>query len=389
MKADLKDQGSARGGETLFPAPDIEMIRRGDGAILLRSRAKLPPYPSAIGHDLLHWAKAAPDRLFLAQRRADGVWRKLTYREALETVRAIGQALLDRGLGPERPIMLIAENGIDHALLALAAMHVGIPAAPISTAYSRLSHDYAKLKHIVARLTPGLVYVDDGSVHKGALATLDFAGAELVVSANPPPGRAATEFAALCASQAYSGGRSRLRRHWPRHHRQGALYLGLDRHAQGRDQHSAHADVEPDHVDLLLAVSRSTTAGAGRLAAVESYLRRQSQFQHGVAPWRHVMDRRRQARAGFDRPHDRQSARNLADHRLQRAARFCPAARLFENDRGARGRFFSNISFLSSTPAPPCRKPCGNGLNRLILRRPRPPTADDLGLGPDGNRAHG
>jgi feruloyl-CoA synthase len=201
MKAELKDQESARGGETLFPAPDIEMIRRGDGAILLRSRAKLPPYPGALGHDLLHWAKAAPDRLFLAQRRTDGAWRKITFRETLETVRAIGQALLDRGLGPERPVMLIAENGIDHALLALAAMHVGIPAAPISTAYSRLSHDYAKLKHIVARLTPGLVYVDDGAVHKGALATLDFAGAELVVSANPPPRRAATDFAALARAK--------------------------------------------------------------------------------------------------------------------------------------------------------------------------------------------
>jgi feruloyl-CoA synthase len=195
------DQVSALGGDTLFAAPRIHMIRRGDGAILMRSSDALPPYPRVLGQDLLHWANAAPGRVFLAQRRADGGWRKLTYGEALAAVRAIGQALLDRGLGPERPLMTIAENGIDHALMMLAAMQVGVPAAPVSTAYSRLSQDYARLRHVASRLTPGLVYVDDGAAHKGMLAALDFAGAELVVSANPPSGRAAAEFAALAAAK--------------------------------------------------------------------------------------------------------------------------------------------------------------------------------------------
>ncbi len=201
MKSGLMDQLSALGDETLFPAPRIHMVRRGDGAILMRSLDALAPYPRVLGQDLLHWAKAAPDRLFLAQRRTDGAWRKLTYGEALKAVCAIGQALLNRGLGPERPLMLIAENGIDHALMTLAAMHVGVPAAPVSTAYSRLSQDYARLRHIVARLTPGLIYVDDGAAHKGMLAAVDFAGAELVVSANPPSGRAATDFATLAAAK--------------------------------------------------------------------------------------------------------------------------------------------------------------------------------------------
>ena len=88
--------------------------------------------------------------------------------------------------------MILAENGIDHALLTLAAMQVGIPVAPVSTAYSRLSRDYAKLKDILARLTPGLLYVDDPAAHQGALAALDLTGIEVVAGAMDVAALAAT-----------------------------------------------------------------------------------------------------------------------------------------------------------------------------------------------------
>src|SRR5205085_3451973 len=81
-------------------------------------------------------------------------------------------ALLERGLNSERPVAILSDNGIDHSLLALGAMHVGIPAAPISPAYSLMSHDYGKLKHIFELLKPGLVFAADASKYAPALAAV-------------------------------------------------------------------------------------------------------------------------------------------------------------------------------------------------------------------------
>jgi len=61
---------------------------------------------------------------------------------------------------------------LDHALLALGAMHVGVPVAPISPAYSLLSRDFVKLKTIFALLRPGLVYASDGKRFAAALGAL-------------------------------------------------------------------------------------------------------------------------------------------------------------------------------------------------------------------------
>src|SRR5262249_11233924 len=136
---------------------DVVSERRGDGTILLTSPHALAPYPAKLTGRLEHWAAVAPARTFLAQRAPSG-WRKLTYGETLACVRRIGTALLERGLSPERPLVILSGNGIEHALIALAAMYVGIPYAPVSPAYALISNDFAKLKSIVALLTPGLVF---------------------------------------------------------------------------------------------------------------------------------------------------------------------------------------------------------------------------------------
>ncbi len=180
----------------LGPA-DVAVERRADGTILLRSPHPLPPHPEKLTARLVHWAKAAPDRLFLAQRDAAGGWRSLTYAQTLDAVRAIAAALLERDLAAERPIAILSGNDIEHALLGLAAMHVGIPYAPISVPYSLLSADFGKLKAIMAALEPGLVFGANGAAFAPAIAAAVPAGAELVVTADAPPGRAATTFAAL------------------------------------------------------------------------------------------------------------------------------------------------------------------------------------------------
>src|SRR6185436_3283457 len=101
---------------------------------------------------------------------ASGGWRSLTYGETYTRVRSLGQALLERGLSRERPLAILSDNDIEHALLALACMHVGIPYVPVSSAYSLVSSDHAKLKYVIGLLTPGLVYAADGSRFAKAVA---------------------------------------------------------------------------------------------------------------------------------------------------------------------------------------------------------------------------
>jgi len=139
-------------------APEVLVDRRADGTIYLRSGRTLPSYPDKLTDRLVHWAKAAPDQVFMAARAPDGAWRTVTYAQTLKKIRRIGAALLTRDLSAERPIVILSGNDLDHALLGLAANYVGIPYAPISPAYSLISSDFGKLRHIVNLLTPGLVF---------------------------------------------------------------------------------------------------------------------------------------------------------------------------------------------------------------------------------------
>ena len=180
-----------------FAPAQVLSEHRSDGTLLLRSPQQLAPYARAVGEWLVHWAAAAPERTFLAERSGDG-WRKLGYGETLDAARRIGQALLERGLGPEHPVAILSDNGIDHALLALGAMHVGVPVAPVSPAYSLMSKDFAKLKQIFELVRPGLVYAADPAKFGAALEALG-AGATPVAELldSEPTRRVDDAFAAL------------------------------------------------------------------------------------------------------------------------------------------------------------------------------------------------
>ncbi len=180
---------------------DVLVERRADGAILMRSPLALEPYPQSLTERLAHWAAAAPERVFLAQRDRAGAWRTLTYAATFAAVRAIAAALLQRDLSPDRPIAILSGNDIEHALLGLAAMHVGIPYAPISVPYSLVSQDFKKLKTIIDILTPGLVFAADGTSFARAIAATVPPEIEVVAGANPPRDRATTPFAELLAVQ--------------------------------------------------------------------------------------------------------------------------------------------------------------------------------------------
>ncbi len=162
-------------------AAEVETRRREDGSILLRSPHPLGAYPDKITERLVYWAREAPQRPFIAQRDAKGSWRTLNYAETFARVRAIGEALLDRGLSQERPVAILSDNDIEHALLALACMHVGVAYVPVSSAYSLVSTDFAKLRYVIGLLTPGLVFAADGGRFAKAVAATVPASTEIVL----------------------------------------------------------------------------------------------------------------------------------------------------------------------------------------------------------------
>jgi feruloyl-CoA synthase len=185
-----------------WPARDIAVERRDDGTVLMRSRLPLDPYPDHIPSLLRRWGVEAPGRTWLAQRRGpERTWRRLSYGEATATVDALSQALIDRGLGPGRPVMILSGNSLEHALLTMAAMQVGAPAAPVSPAYSLVSQDHAKLKHVFSLVEPGLVFVQDGPPFDRALASLDLRGVQVVHVERPPTDVPSVSWAELVATR--------------------------------------------------------------------------------------------------------------------------------------------------------------------------------------------
>ena len=145
----------------MFAAPHLLIEARDDGTRILRSGIPLPDnYGRCVGEWLEYWAKADPNRVFLAQRDAAGDWVRLTFGEARRRVVAIGSWLLGQNLSPERPVVILSDNSIEHALLMFAALHVGVPSCAISSGNSLLSKDFGKLKDNIRLLSPGVIYAD-------------------------------------------------------------------------------------------------------------------------------------------------------------------------------------------------------------------------------------
>jgi feruloyl-CoA synthase len=172
-------------------SPDLAWEERANGEILVWRLDPLGPYPEKINERLVHWARTTPDRIWMADRRGREAWRTITYAEALDSVRRIGQFLLDQGLSVERPLLILSENSIEHALMALGAQHVGVPSAAITPAYATAA-DLGKLADIVAQITPGLVFADDAAPFLRALDEVFADGTPFVGLHNLPEGRAGT-----------------------------------------------------------------------------------------------------------------------------------------------------------------------------------------------------
>ena len=178
-----------------YKGPNIEVTRGEGGVVYLRSREPLGPVGRSMPHILDERAAMHPDRPWLKQRAPNhGPWREVTYGQAAKVTRSLAQALLDRGLGPDAPLLILSANSIEHALMSLGAQRIGAPATPISQAYSLVSTDFAKLKHCFAAVKPKAIFVQTMDPFRKALAALDLTGVA-VISADGSEG--SEGFAAL------------------------------------------------------------------------------------------------------------------------------------------------------------------------------------------------
>lgn len=162
--------------------------RRPDGVTYVRSPMRLGEYPGKVTDRLEYWAVRAPQRIFLAQRGPSGEWQTTTYAEALTRVRRLARGLLDQGLSPEKPLIILSGNSVEHGLLALAAMYVGIPYAPIAPAYSLAVQEFTALSYIWQNFGPALVFVDDGSSFVRPLKAVLQGKTKVVFHRSPPDG---------------------------------------------------------------------------------------------------------------------------------------------------------------------------------------------------------
>jgi feruloyl-CoA synthase len=183
----------------------VAVDHRADGSMVVRSTEAMPPVATKLTARLEHWAAAAPDRTFLAQREAGGGWARLSYADALFNVRSIARSLLDRDVSAGRPVAILSGNGTDHALMALACMMAGVPYAPVSVAYALMSSDHGKLRTIMAQLTPGLVFVSNATPFAKAIAACCPPGLEVVASHGALTDRTVTPFASLLDRQDVAG----------------------------------------------------------------------------------------------------------------------------------------------------------------------------------------
>ncbi|MGA9797173.1 MAG: AMP-binding protein [Rhizomicrobium sp.] len=186
--------------------PAIDVERKPDGTVYIKSRYPLGQMHRSIAHLFAEKAVAHPERNFIGQREAlpngkTGDWRYISYGEANEKADAIARALLARGLGPDKPLMVLSGNSIPHALMMLGAMKARVPVAPVSIAYSLMSGDHGKLRHVFETTKPKMIFAEQGPMYARALAALPLDGVE-IVTVMPVPDRDSTSLDDLLRSNA-------------------------------------------------------------------------------------------------------------------------------------------------------------------------------------------
>lgn len=187
-------------------APSLNVRKMPDGTVYIASNHKLGGMHRSIAHLFRDRAVLHPERSFIGERiplegGKTGDWRFITYGEAYARANAIAQALLSRGMNSDTPLMILSGNSILHATMMLGAMLAGIPVAPVSVAYSLMSGDHSKLKHVFGVAAPKMIFAEQGPTYARALAALPLDGVE-VVTAMPIADRPTSAYTDLIRTNA-------------------------------------------------------------------------------------------------------------------------------------------------------------------------------------------
>lgn len=175
--------------------PLINVEERADGSIVISSQYEVGDVPKSIPHEFKDRVAEHPDRNYLGKRTpAGGDWKYVTYGEMYARSHSIAQALIDRGMGPDTPLMILSGNSLEHAALAHGAQKARVPIVPVSVPYSLMSKDHAKLKHLFNATLPKMIFADDGELFGEAINDLDIEGIEIVTIKGAPEGVKVTAY---------------------------------------------------------------------------------------------------------------------------------------------------------------------------------------------------
>nr|WP_315466272.1 feruloyl-CoA synthase [uncultured Rhodoferax sp.] len=190
-----------------FGVTEVSVRQADNGVAYVRATQDLQEFPTCLAERLAHWAHATPARTWMAQRvkNADGSlgeWRHISYEQAWRSARSLAQALLNLGVNQERPVVILSENDLDHALLSLGCLVAGVPQCTVSSAYSTVSQDYEKLRHAIDTLTPGLVFASSAKRYARAIAATVDADVPVVLSEGQLDTHTTLAFSELLATEA-------------------------------------------------------------------------------------------------------------------------------------------------------------------------------------------
>lgn len=177
---------------------DLDIERRADGTILIRSKVPLKAYDANIPAAFAKRAEISADKPALAQRGADGEWAFTSFAQLKRDMDAATQWLMN--VEQAGPVLILAGNTPAFAVMSFAAQASGRAACPVSVTYAALGGDYGRLAHVIAKVKPAVVFAEDSAMAKGALETLDLGGAHIVTTDPSKIAKPATAYADLLAT---------------------------------------------------------------------------------------------------------------------------------------------------------------------------------------------
>ena len=193
---------------TRFPPSTMQVERGADGSLRVTPQLRLPDFEPNLPAQLAAQARRTPEQACLAQRApgTGGPWVRRSYTGFLGDVQAVAQWLLDRPAGGgdaaalRRPVLILSGNSIAHAAIKYGAMAARWPGCPVSASYSLMPGSLGRLRHVVERLHPAVVFAEQAAAFRRALESLELGDAVVVTDDPSALGRPAVALADVLAT---------------------------------------------------------------------------------------------------------------------------------------------------------------------------------------------